>query len=102
MVSDQWSVVNSWDAVAGFGGEADRAVGQCALKGMINVKAKIVQAWIHSKEDGEFYEVIVRVDTAKGKFIESVHRRHDEAQARIKFLLRPDTFVEVRNMTPTV
>jgi hypothetical protein len=71
------------------------------MKGIVNMKAKVEQAWIRPRGEGESYEVIVRVDAAKGKFIESTHRQHDDAQARIKFLLRPDTFVEVRNLTPT-
>ena len=66
------------------------------------MKAKVEQAWIRPGEGGKAYEVVVRVDIVKGKFIESVHAQMDDAQARMKVLLRPDIFVESRDLTPTV
>lgn len=68
------------------------------------MKARVERAWIRVAEDGVIgrYEVVIRVDIRKGKFIESVHRRYEDAQARVKMLLRIDTTVDVGSLTPTV
>ncbi|HEY4721669.1 MAG TPA: hypothetical protein VII92_07480 [Anaerolineae bacterium] len=49
--------------------------------------------------NGTSFEVVVRIDMAKGTFIESVHDDRDDAQARVKYLLHPNTLIEVNNLT---
>ena len=63
------------------------------------MKAKVEQAWIRPRLNGTSFEVVIRIDMAKGTFIESVHDDHDGAQARVKHLLHPDTLIEVHNLT---
>ena len=68
------------------------------------MKAKVERAWIQTREDHgvEMYEVVVRVDIKKGRFIESVHRERQEAQARIEDLLHSDILVDMGELTPTM
>jgi len=73
-------------------------------KGVIKMKARVERGWIRVAETGgiEMYEVVVRVDIKKGKFIESVHRRREDAEARVRELLRIDITVAVSTLTPTI
>ena len=68
------------------------------------MKARVERAWIRVAETSgiEMYEVVVRVDVRKGKFIDGVYRRREDAEARIKELLRIDTIVAVSTLTPTI
>ena len=63
------------------------------------MKTKVEQAWIRPRLNGTSFEVVVRIDMVKGTFIESVHDDHDEAQARVKYLLQPNTLIEVHSLT---
>ena len=67
------------------------------------MKALIERAWIRAPESGGItrYEVLVRIDVSKGKFIESTHRTYEDARARIEELLEYDTTVERNALTPT-
>ena len=63
-------------------------------------EVKVEQAWVRPRLDGKSFEVVVHVDAIKGKFIEGVHDDNDDAQARVKVLLRPGTLIEARDLTP--
>lgn len=67
------------------------------------MKARIEEAWIRAPESGGItrYEVLVRIDVSKGKFIESIHRTYEDAKARMEELLEYDTTVERNALTPT-
>ena len=74
------------------------------------MKARIERAWIRARESHGIveYEVVVRIDVRKGKFIESVHRTPENAHARVEELLRGDEsargeiLVDLKDLTPTV
>ena len=67
------------------------------------MKAIIERAWIRAPESGGItrYEVLVRIDVSKGKFIESVHHTYEDARARMEELLEYGTTVERNALTPT-
>ena len=67
------------------------------------MKAVIERVWLRAPESGGItrYEVLVRIDVSKGKFIESTHRTYEDARARIEELLEYDTTVERNALTPT-
>jgi len=66
------------------------------------MKAKVVEARIRPKPDGEAFEVVIRLEGSYDKFVESVHHRQFQAEARVKELLRPGTMIETEKLTPTV
>ena len=68
------------------------------------MKARVEKGWVRVTETSgiEMYEVVVRIDVKKGQFIDSIYRRREDAEARVKELLRIDTTVTVSDLTPTV
>ena len=70
---------------------------------MTRVKARVEQVWIQSSQDAgrEVYQVIIRIDTRKGKFIEGVYRHHDEALSRLRALRRSFATVDEDSLRPT-